>query len=132
MMDLQMMKEKDIRKAKVLSDEIEIQEAVIKQISIDASKSAAEELLKQKKKEQNDRLKALSDAIENTFKIRKAEREAEARHQAQLDELDRKERERLQSTADFRKLKSAEYIAELEAQDQREKAIRKNQTMKER
>ena len=118
-------RKKILERQKVLSDEIEIQEAVIKQISIDASKSAAEELLKQKKKEQNDRLKALSDAIENTFKIRKAEREAEARHQAQLDELDRKERERLQSTADFRKLKSAEYIAELEAQDQREKAIRK-------
>jgi hypothetical protein len=117
-------RKKVLERQKVLSDEIEIQEAVIKQISIDASKSAAEELLKQKKKEQNDRLKALSDAIENTFKIRKAEREAEARHQAQLDELDRKERERLQSTADFRKLKSAEYIAELEAQDQREKAIR--------
>ena len=117
-------RKKILDRQKVLSDEIEIQEAVIKQISIDASKSAAEELLKQKKKEQNDRLKALSDAIENTFKIRKTEREAEARHQAQLDELDRKERERLQSTADFRKLKSAEYIAELEAQDQREKAIR--------
>jgi len=117
-------RKKILERQKVLSDEIEIQEAVIKQISIDASKSAAEELLKQKKKEQNDRLKALSDAIENTFKIRKTEREAEARHQAQLDELDRKERERLQSTADFRKLKSAEYIAELEAQDQREKAIR--------
>jgi len=117
-------RKKILERQKVLSDEIEIQEAVIKQISIDASKSAAEELLKQKKKEQNDRLKALSDAIENTFKIRKTEREAEARHQAQLDELNRKERERLQSTADFRKLKSAEYIAELEAQDQREKAIR--------
>jgi hypothetical protein len=112
--------QKYIPTQKELSEQIKI----TTQAELDYKKAVNDRFQAENKNIKGTKLKALSDAIENTFKIRKTEREAEARHQAQLDELDRKERERLQSTADFRKLKSAEYIAELEAQDQREKAIR--------
>lgn len=98
--------------------EYQRQAIVVKQIQDEL------DALNKPKKVQTDKVKELADEVDNLFKLRKLQREAEARHQAQLDELDRKERERLQSTADFRKLKSAEYIAKLEAQDQREKAIR--------
>jgi len=108
-----------IEKTKEATEAYQRQAITVKQIQDEL------DALNKPKKVQTDKVKELADEVDNIFKLRKLQREAEARHQAQLDELDRKERERLQSTADFRKLKSAEYIAELEAQDQREKAIRK-------
>jgi len=113
--------QKYIPTQKELSEQIKI----TTQAELDYKKAVNDRFQAENKNIKGTKLKELKDETDNLFKLRKLQREAEARHQAQLDELDRKERERLQSTADFRKLKSAEYIAELEAQDQREKAIRK-------
>jgi DNA repair exonuclease SbcCD ATPase subunit len=112
--------QKYIPTQKELSEQIKI----TTQAELDYKKAVNDRFQAENKNIKGTKLKELKDETDNLFKLRKLQREAEARHQAQLDELDRKERERLQSTADFRKLKSAEYIAELEAQDQREKAIR--------
>lgn len=112
--------QKYIPTQKELSEQIKI----TTQAELDYKKAVNDRFQAENKNIKGTKVKELKDETDNLFKLRKLQREAEARHQAQLDELDRKERERLQSTADFRKLKSAEYIAELEAQDQREKAIR--------
>ena len=112
--------QKYIPTQKELSEQIKI----TTQAELDYKKAVNDRFQAENKNIKGTKLKELKDETDNLFKLRKLQREAEARHQAQLDELDRKERERLQSTADFRKLKSAEYIAKLEAQDQREKAIR--------
>ena len=112
--------QKYIPTQKELSEQIKI----TTQAELDYKKAVNDRFQAENKNIKGTKLKELKDETDNLFKLRKLQREAEARHQAQLDELDRKERERLQSTADFRKIKSAEYIAELEAQDQREKAIR--------
>jgi hypothetical protein len=52
-------RKKVLERQKVLSDEIEIQEAVIKQISIDASKKAFEELKKLQQQQAKERIKDL-------------------------------------------------------------------------
>jgi len=104
------------------------QTQIVKDLTVKylASQKEKDEKIKQENK------KNIKDLTEDIIKAQKEIREAEARHQKQLEELDRQERERMISNAELRKKLSDERIALLEMQDERERELRlKNVDFKE-
>lgn len=114
-----------VKALKDLKDEIEIKEAEIAQIQIDETVRIS----KQRKDEKEAQIKNLKNVAGELSKSIKAQREAEARHQKQKEDFAKAERERIEKLARIRKEASDEYINQLEAQDQREKDLRRQSVL---